>query len=234
MRLDKYLAHSGFGTRNEVKALILDGKVTVNGQVVKKSDIKVNESKDQIKISGIQSNYQKYVYLMLHKPAGYISANKDNMHKVTKDLIVGYEHIETFPVGRLDIDTEGLLIITNDGLLSHQLLSPRYHVDKTYYVIFNGTYYETYTQIFETGVTLDDGYVCMPSKIKLINEHEALLTIKEGKYHQVKRMFEALSMKVTYLKRVSFGPIELDEKLEKGHFRPLTDKEVELLKQIVL
>lgn len=234
MRLDKYLAHAGYGTRSEVKKIIQKGLVEVNGVVIKKDDQKIDEENDEIIVSGEKSTYIKHIYLMLHKPAGVISSNYDPSHKTTKDLIKGYEHYPTFPVGRLDLDTEGLLIITNDGLLAHQLLSPRYHVDKTYYVEFSGEYQSIYTSLFETGVTLEDGYLCMPSKIELLEPQKALLTIKEGKYHQVKRMFMVLGMTVTYLKRVSFGPIALDESLLKGQFRPLTEVEVEALKKVVL
>lgn len=233
MRLDKYLAHAGYGTRSEVKKIIQKGLVEVNGVVIKKDDQKINEIEDDIIVAGELSSYTKHVYLMLHKPAGVISSNYDPVHKTTKDLIKGYEHYPTFPVGRLDLDTEGLLIITNDGLLAHQLLSPRYHVDKTYYVEFSGDYKQIYTQLFETGVTLEDGYLCMPSQIELLSSNQALLTIKEGKYHQVKRMFMVLGMTVTYLKRVSFGPIKLDETLPKGSFRPLTEAEIEALKKVV-
>lgn len=234
MRLDKYLAHAGYGTRSEVKKIIQKGLVEVNGVVIKKDDQKIDEENDEIIVSGEKSTYIKHIYLMLHKPAGVISSNYDPSHKTTKDLIKGYEHYPTFPVGRLDLDTEGLLIITNDGLLAHQLLSPRYHVDKTYYVEFSGEYQSIYTSLFETGVTLEDGYLCMPSRIELLEPQKALLTIKEGKYHQVKRMFMVLGMTVTYLKRVSFGPIALDESLLKGQFRPLTEVEVEALKKVVL
>lgn len=233
MRLDKYLAHAGYGTRSEVKKIISKGLVEVNGVVIQKDDQKINEELDEIIVAGEVSNYTKHVYLMLHKPSGVISSNYDPNHKTTKDLIKGYEHYQTFPVGRLDLDTEGLLIITNDGLLAHQLLSPRYHVDKTYYVEFSGEYKSIYTPLFETGITLEDGYLCMPSKIELLDSNKALLTIKEGKYHQVKRMFMVLDMTVTYLKRVSFGPLSLDENLKKGTFRSLSEIEIEALKKVV-
>ena len=233
MRLDKYLAHAGYGTRSEVKRIISKGLVEVNGVVIKKDDQKIDEETDEIIVAGEVSSYTKHVYLMLHKPAGVISSNYDPVHKTTKDLIKGYEHYQTFPVGRLDLDTEGLLIITNDGLLAHQLLSPRYHVDKTYYVEFTGQYQSIYTALFETGVTLEDGYLCMPSRIELLGPNQAKLTIKEGKYHQVKRMFMVLGMEVTYLKRISFGPLSLDENLKKGTFRTLSETEIEALKKVV-
>lgn len=230
MRLDKYLAHAGYGTRTEVKQLIKKGLVSVNGEIILKEDKKIDEALDEILLEGSLTNYRQYVYLMLHKPDGVISSNYDPYHKTTKSLLVGYEAFQTFPVGRLDIDTEGLLIVTNDGLLAHQLLSPRYHVEKTYYVEFEGDYKQIYQSLFETGITLDDGYLCMPSKIEKLEGNKAYLTIKEGKFHQVKRMFLSLDMKVTYLKRVTFGPIKLDETLKKGSFRELTLEEVNLLR----
>lgn len=233
MRLDKYLSHAGYGTRSEVKALIKQGLVSVNDVVIYKDDKKIDEANDEIIIDGTKSDYQKFVYIMLNKPNGYISSNFDHYHKTTKDLIKDFDHFKTFPVGRLDIDTEGLLILSNDGLLAHQLLSPKYHVDKTYYVEFRGDFKEIYYTLFETGITIDDGYTCMPSKIVLTGEKQAHLTIKEGKFHQVKRMFLALDMEVTYLKRVTFGPITLDETLEKGTYRLLSDLEIEALRQAV-
>ncbi|MDY0210742.1 MAG: pseudouridine synthase [Acholeplasma sp.] len=232
MRLDKYLSHAGYGTRTEVKEIIRKKLVKVNGEIVIKDDKKINESVDEIIVNGQASDYQKYVYLMLYKPAGVISSNFDPFHKTTKSLLIGYEHYKTFPVGRLDLDTEGLLIVTNDGLLAHQLLSPRYHVDKTYFVEFEGDYKAIYTSLFETGITLEDGYVTMPAKIELLDTNKANLTIKEGKFHQVKRMFQALDMKVSYLKRISFGPIHLDKTLNKGSFRVLTETEIEALKAV--
>ena len=233
MRLDKYLSHAGYGTRTQVKELIRKGLVSVNEIVIYKDDKKIDETLDEIIVDGEKSDYQKFIYIMLHKPDGVISSNYDSYHKTTKDLIPQYDHYKTFPVGRLDIDTEGLLILTNDGLLAHQLLSPKYHVDKTYYVEFSGDFKQIYFDLFNTGITIDDGYLCMPAKIELIDTNKAYLTIKEGKFHQVKRMFLALDMTVTYLKRVTFGPIKLDESLKKGSHRLLTESEVSLLKEAV-
>ncbi len=233
MRLDKYLSHAGYGTRTQVKALIKKGLVSVNEIVIYKDDKKIDETLDEIIVDGEKSDYQKFIYIMLHKPDGVISSNYDPYHKTTKDLIPLYDHYKTFPVGRLDIDTEGLLILTNDGLLAHQLLSPKYHVDKTYYVEFSGDFKQIYFELFKTGITIDDGYLCMPSKIELIDTNKAYLTIKEGKFHQVKRMFLALDMTVTYLRRVTFGPIKLDESLKKGSHRLLTESEINLLKVAV-
>ena len=233
MRLDKYLSHAGYGTRTQVKDIIKRGLVTVNEEIVYKDDKKIDETLDEIIVDGEKSDYQKFIYIMLHKPDGVISSNYDPYHKTTKDLIPEFDHYKTFPVGRLDIDTEGLLILTNDGLLAHQLLSPKYHVNKTYYVEFSGDFKEIYFELFKTGITIDDGYLCMPAEIELVETNSAYLTIKEGKFHQVKRMFQALDMSVTYLKRVTFGPIKLDETLKKGTHRLLTEQEINLLKEAV-
>lgn len=226
MRIDKYLAHCGYGSRTEVKKIIKQKQVYCNDILITKDDLKINPEIDEIIVFGETSTYQKYVYIMLHKPAGYISSNYDTTHKVTKELIKEYDHYQTFPVGRLDLDTEGLLLLSNDGKLAHDLLSPRKHVDKTYYVEFDGIYEPTYTALFQTGVSLDDGYQCMPARIELLGDNKANLTIQEGKYHQVKRMFEALNMKVTYLKRITFGPLVLDPNLKKGQYRPLHEAEI--------
>lgn len=230
MRIDKYLAHCGYGSRTEVKKIIKNKLVFCNEVLVTKDDLKINPEIDEIIVEGERSSYQQYVYIMLNKPAGYISSNYDPIHKVTKELIKEFDYFQTFPVGRLDLDTEGLLLLSNDGKLAHDLLSPRKHVDKMYYVEFSGTYREIYTSLFESGITLEDGYLTMPAKIELLADNKANLTIQEGKYHQVKRMFEALDMKVTYLKRMTFGPLRLDPNLKKGSYRLLSDDEVLLLK----
>ena len=216
MRLDKLLAHMNYGSRKEVKELIRKGYVLVNGEVVFNDDIKVNEETDDIVVADERVSYEKLLYFMLNKPDGYVSATYDPFDPIVLDLIPGYEKRGLFPVGRLDKDTVGLLIISNDGKLAHKLLSPKNHVTKKY-------------KIFEDGVTLDDGYVCKPAKFELIEENHAYLTITEGKYHQVKRMMEAVDCHVESLKRVTFGPIELPNDLEEGCFRPLTKEEIELL-----
>lgn len=231
MRLDKMLAHSGYGTRKEVKEFIRKGLVMVNGEVIYDDDYKVDEVNDEITILDQEVNYEKMIYLMLNKPDGYISATYDYHDPIVLDLIDGYENRGLFPVGRLDKDTVGLLLITNDGKLAHKLLSPKSHVDKVYYLKYDGVFKNSYHKEFEEGITLDDGYKCMPAKFKELAKGEGEITIREGKFHQVKRMMEAIGCKVTYLKRISFGPIELDNSLKEGEFRHLLAEEIQLLQK---
>lgn len=231
LRLDKMLAHLGYGSRKDVKRIIRKGEVIVNGEVCKNDDFKVDSENDEVIVFDEEVNYQELVYIMLHKPAGVVSATFDNYKQTVIDLVSEYEKQKVFPVGRLDIDTEGLLLITNDGMLCHKLLSPKYHVDKVYYVEFTGTFKEEYVNAFKNGITLDDGYITLPADIKLIGENKAHVTLHEGKFHQVKRMFLALNMEVTYLKRISFGSLVLDESLNKGEYRLLSQKEIEDLKR---
>ena len=231
LRLDKMLAHLGYGSRKDVKRIIRKGEVIVNGEVCKNDDFKVDSENDEVIVFDEEVNYQELVYIMLHKPAGVVSATFDNYKQTVIDLVSEYEKQKVFPVGRLDIDTEGLLLITNDGMLCHKLLSPKYHVDKVYYVEFTGTFKDEYVEKFKKGITLDDGYVTLPADITLIGENKAHVTLHEGKFHQVKRMFLALDMEVTYLKRISFGSLVLDESLNKGEYRLLSQKEIEELKR---
>lgn len=230
MRLDKMLAHSGYGTRKEVKELIRKGFVLVNGEVIINDDYKVDEDNDEIIIADEVVDYEKQIYLMLNKPDGYVSATFDNNDPTVLDLIYGYENRNIFPVGRLDKDTHGLLLISNDGKLAHNLLSPKKHVDKTYYLKYDGTYRKSIHKSFEDGIVLDDGYKCLPAQFIDLGNNEAHIIIKEGKYHQVKRMMEAVGCNVTYLKRIKFGRLELDESLKEGEFRVLTKEELDLLK----
>lgn len=229
IRLDKILAHSGYGSRKEVKELIRKGFVMVNGEIITDDDFKVDEINDEITIADSTIKYEKNIYIMLNKPDGYISATYDNHDPIVLDLIEGYEKRNLFPVGRLDKDTVGLLLITNDGDLAHRMLSPKKHVDKTYYLKFEGELTLDKISKFQEGIILEDGYLCMPAIYNKINNNEGILTIKEGKYHQVKRMLEALDCKVTYLKRISFGPLTLDENLQEGEYRFLTDEELKLI-----
>ena len=230
MRLDKMLAHSGYGTRKEVKELIRKGFVLVNGEIVINDDYKVDEDNDEIIIADEVVDYEKQIYLMLNKPDGYVSATFDNNDPTVLDLIYGYENRNIFPVGRLDKDTHGLLLISNDGKLAHNLLSPKKHVDKTYYLKYDGVYKKSIHKSFEDGIVLDDGYKCLPAKFIDLGNNEAHIIIKEGKYHQVKRMMEAVGCNVTYLKRIKFGSLELDESLKEGEFRALTKEELDSLK----
>lgn len=237
MRLDKLLSHSGFGTRKEVKNLLKKKGVTVNGEVQKEGKFQIDLEKDRVEVCGEEVSYQEFVYFMLHKPQGVISATTDNLHETVIDLLQPHDQLqEPFPVGRLDIDTEGLLLLTNDGALAHELLSPKKHVNKVYEAEIKGVVTKEDVIAFEKGISLDDGYVCKPAVLDIIetNENEGTswirVTIQEGKFHQVKRMFEAMGKEVVYLKRLSMGPLILDEELPLGEYRPLTLEEIEQLK----
>ena len=228
IRLDKMLAHMGYGSRKDVKELIRKGYVSVDGEIVKSDDLKVDESNEVVIFDNVV-NYDEFVYIMLNKPDGYISATFDNNYPVVLDLIYGYESRNLFPVGRLDIDTYGLLILTNDGKLAHKLLSPKGHVSKKYYLKYEGTYKDTFKDIFKSGIKIDD-YITKPAIYEDLGNNEAYITIYEGKYHQVKRMMEYVGCKVTYLERIEFGDIKLDSNLKRGEFRLLTNEEIDLLK----
>ena len=230
IRLDKMLSHLGYGSRKEVKELIRHGWVYVNGEQIKDDDFKVSEIDDEIIVDGDKIDYEEFIYIMLNKPQGVISATYDPRYETVVDLIPEYRKMNIFPVGRLDIDTEGLLIITNDGELAHKLLSPKYHVFKKYYVEFSGMFRDSYYESFEKGITLDDGYVTLPGRIEVIGDHKAYVYIREGQFHQVKRMFEALDMHVEFLKRIAFGDINLDENLKLGEWRMLENDELNSLK----
>lgn len=238
MRLDKLLAHSGLGTRKEVKKLLKKKIVEVNEEVVTDPKVHVDLDVDHVTVSGETLDYQEFIYLMMNKPQGVISATEDNMHETVLDLLEMQDSLqEPHPVGRLDIDTEGLLLLTNDGKLTHRLLSPKHHVDKLYYAEVDGIVTEEDQVIFEQGVILDDDYQTLPAKLEIIsvNEEENTsvikLVIQEGKFHQVKRMMQAVGKEVTYLKRLEMGPLKLDDQLELGAYRELTSDELELLKK---
>ncbi|MEW9698547.1 pseudouridine synthase [Paenibacillus sp. SI8] len=234
-RLDKILAHMGIGTRSELKRLTKGGAITVNGVKVKDSGMQVNPDKDQIMVNGEPVVYREFVYLMLNKPQGVVSATEDNRDRTVVDLLdAEYAPFEVFPVGRLDKDTEGLLLLTNDGKLAHNLLSPRKHVPKTYFAKVEWEVGDTDREAFAQGVTLDDGYETLPGQLKVLQmgslkdgqPSEIELTIMEGKFHQVKRMFQAVGKTVVYLKRISMGPLQLDENLRLGQSRELTEDEL--------
>lgn len=236
-RLDKILANLGYGSRKEVKALCRKGEVVVDGTQVKDSAEKVDPVNSTIEVKGEKINYRKFIYLMMNKPSGVVSATFDNYDETVIDLLdPEYQVFEPFPIGRLDKDTVGLLLITNDGELNHKLIAPKNHVDKVYYAEINKPIDESDIVKFENGITLDDGYLCMPAKLEVINSNEdgseVHVTIQEGKFHQVKRMFEAVDKSVVYLRRISFGPLKLDETVEEGNFRELTEEEIELLKNV--
>lgn len=235
IRLDKYLADMGCGTRQEVKKLIRSGQVSVNGAVVKKPETKVGQTVQEVCLNGEKVGYESFEYYMLNKPAGVISATEDRSCQTVVDLIQEKKRKDLFPVGRLDKDTEGLLLITNDGELAHRLLSPKKHVDKCYFARVSGKMTEDDVRSFENGVnigSLEQPEITMPGKLEIITSDEISqihLTIQEGKFHQVKRMFRAVGKEVIYLKRLRMGTLVLDENLSIGEYRPLTKEELEKL-----
>jgi 16S rRNA pseudouridine516 synthase len=230
IRLDKYLADMGLGTRSQVKDIIKKGKININGIVVKDSNLKVDSDKDEIYYEGNPIVYAEFEYYMLNKPAGVISASNDKKQKTVIDLIETRKRDDLFPVGRLDKDTEGLLLISNDGELSHNLLSPKKHVDKTYYVELDLPLSDEKAKEVCDGVYIEKDVKSLPAKLERIDERKVYLTIHEGKFHQVKKMFHAVGCEVTYLKRVTFGSLKLDENLGLGEYRPLTMEEINTLK----
>lgn len=233
MRIDKMLANLGFGSRKEVKGLLKKGAVKVNGVMVKDAKEHIDPNKDKVTINDQEVVYKEFIYLMMNKPAGVISATEDNRDETVIDLLELEDQVyEPFPVGRLDKDTEGLLLITNDGQLAHRLLSPKKHVPKMYFAVIEGEVTESDIQAFRKGVTLDDGYETKPGELTILKSglmSDIELTITEGKFHQVKRMFQAVGKRVVYLKRMTMGPLKLDETLELGEYRELTDEEIEEL-----
>lgn len=234
MRIDKWLSNTGYGSRKEVKHLLKSGAVKLNGSVIKDPKTQAHPEKDHVLVHEEEVVYKEFIYLMMNKPQGVISATEDTRHETVVDLLyMEDQNFEPFPVGRLDIDTEGLLILTNDGQLAHTLLSPKKHVPKTYFAKINGSIPDDAFAIFKEGVILDDGYKTKPAYLKVLQnnseESEIELTITEGKFHQVKRMFEAIGRKVVYLQRIQMGQLKLDESLDLGMYRELTEEELSLL-----
>ncbi|MGT2667484.1 pseudouridine synthase [Streptococcus rifensis] len=230
MRLDKFIVAVGAGSRSQAKAMVKAKRLTVNGQVAKKSDMKIDPEKDSVCLDGQELVYTAFDYIMLNKPAGVISATEDARERTVLDLLPDrYQRVT--PVGRLDKDTVGLLLLTNDGQLNHNLLSPKKHVDKCYEVTLEKTCLPEAIAAMKTGVTLDDDYQCLPAELTILSDHLVHLTIQEGKFHQVKRMFLALGNKVTHLKRLRMGSLTLDPSLEEGDFRLLTEEEVTRLQK---
>ena len=234
LRLDKFLADMGVGTRQEVKLLIRKGQVTVDGATVKAPEQKVDPEEAQVTVNGSSISYVKMEYWMLHKPAGVISATEDRRERTVLDLLNNAARKDLFPVGRLDKDTEGLLLITNDGALSHRLLSPKSHVPKVYEAVIDGKVTEEDRKAFGEGLDIGDDKPTLPAKLVILDitekepgifESRIRITICEGRFHQIKRMFEQVGTKVVYLKRLSMGNLELDPKLQKGSARPLTEEE---------
>lgn len=241
MRLDKFLANSGIGTRKEVKIILKKGKITVNEKIVKDAKIQIDEIKDNVKIEGKKITYKPFVYIMMNKPSGVISATEDGKHKTVIDLLCEkYKNYKVFPVGRLDIDTEGLLLLTNDGVLAHNLLSPKKHVDKKYYVELKEPLTIEKKKILENGIKLEENFVTKKAKIEIIDKdknknidinkvNSVFITISEGKFHQVKRMFKFVENEVLYLKRVKMGKLLLPEDLKLGEYRELSEEEMNLI-----
>lgn len=235
MRLDKFLCETGFGTRSQVKTLLKKGLVSVNGNPVKKPEQKVDEHTDEVICDGKRAVYAAMEYLMLHKPAGVLSATEDRRQKTVLDLLEDTARRDLFPVGRLDRDTEGLLLLTNDGELAHRLLSPRKHVDKTYYAKIAGRVTDEHVRQFQMGLDIGEKKPTLPAQLEIITsgaDSEVRVTIHEGKFHQIKRMFQTVGCEVVYLKRLSMGSLVLDEKLKPGESRHLTEQEMIQLKEL--
>ncbi len=232
MRVDKLFSNIGLLSRLEVRKAALHGEITVNGKVIKKCDIHVDPDADEICYKGQLINYKRFVYILLNKPQGYVSATDDPNEKTVLELIPeNYRRIGLFPCGRLDKNTLGLVILTNDGEGAHFVLSPKRHVEKTYLFKCERCVDDSDIKRLEAGITLEDGYVTKDAKIKLTPDRlGGEITICEGKYHQIKRMFAAVCNKITYLERISFGSIKLDEALERGKWRELTPDEELLFK----
>jgi 16S rRNA pseudouridine516 synthase len=229
MRIDKFLSNQGIGSRKDVRRLIQKGFITVNGNQIRQIDMKIDAIDDDIHYDGQKVLFQSVVYLMLNKPKNCITATEDSRHRVVMDFIEHPLKDKLFPVGRLDIDTTGLLILTNDGQLAHDLLSPKKHVDKTYHASLDEPINDMIIDAFNMGVKLDDGYVTKPAKLVKIASREdsynVEVTIQEGKFHQIKRMFSAFDIHVLELKRVKMGALQLDQDLGEGEFRELTREE---------
>ena len=237
LRLDKYLADMGIGTRTEVKKAITKGHVRVNEETVKRPEIKIDTEKDHVFYQGQMVAYAEYEYYMLNKPAGVVSATEDKNDSTVLDLIDEKQRKDLFPVGRLDKDTEGLLLITNDGELAHQLLSPKKHVDKVYFARIDGKVTEEDVRKFAEGLEIGEEKPILPAHLEILKSEEISkirLTIREGKFHQVKRMFHAVGKEVIYLKRLQMGSLVLDPRLALGEYRELTGQELEALRDCSL
>lgn len=236
-RLDKFLVEMSVASRSTIKDMAKKGRIAVNGNIVKATDLKIDENIDTVSVDGQVIAFSNMEYFMLNKPAGVITATLDKKAKTVLDLIDERTRNDLFPVGRLDKDTEGLLLITNDGDLAHRLLAPKKHVDKVYYADIDGIVTDEHVHRFAEGLTLLDGTPVMPGELTVLETDmnagtsKIQLTIHEGKFHQVKRMFEAVGCSVAYLKRLSMGPLMLDEALKPGEYRRLTDEEINMLKE---
>ncbi|MCL2754031.1 MAG: rRNA pseudouridine synthase [Defluviitaleaceae bacterium] len=236
MRLDKLISNCGFGSRKEVKELLKKGLVTVDDAVCKRPEAQVDPSCQRVCVGDVLVEYEKYSYLMMNKPAGVISATFDEEHTTVLDLVAErYQYAQVFPVGRLDKDTTGLLILSNDGGFAHRALSPKKHVEKVYRAELSAHIDKTTIKAFEEGIKIDDDFTTMPAGLIALDDEGfvAQVTIREGKFHQVKRMFEALGIKVLALKRTHFAGIPLDENLAQGEYRRLTDDELKIVSNLL-
>lgn len=231
MRLDKFLCDCNRGTRSQIKKDIKSGFVTINGEKALKPEQYVDENEDRVFYKGQLCVYEKFVYYMLHKPAGVVSATEDKQERTVIDLLGETKRSDLFPVGRLDKDTEGLLLITNDGALAHELLSPVKHVEKEYECRLAYPFDDMQKIQLEQGVDIGEKALTKPAAVRILDEKKIMLTITEGKFHQVKRMLNAVGNEVVYLKRLRMGQLTLDEELPKGSFRRLTEEETEKLRK---
>lgn len=235
MRLDKYLGHVGYGSRSEVQKLIKQKRVHIDDKIINKPEQGVVAGKQVVKVDGEIVPYKEFYYFIMNKPQDVITATRDNVHRTVVDLLEEIDrNKDVAPVGRLDKDTEGLLVLTNDGKTAHSLLSPKKHVDKVYFAKVEGEMTQDDVIAFSEGIELGDGIKCMPAKLKILSAgdiSEVHITVKEGKFHQVKRMVGNLGKKVVYLKRVKMGGFDLPEDLPLGSYRELTDEELILLKE---
>lgn len=232
MRLDKFLCEMNMGTRGQVKAFVRQGMVTVNGKPVKSPDEKIDENTDQVTFKGQSLRYRKYVYYMLHKPEGVVSATNDNTADTVVSLLGEDRRRDIFPVGRLDKDSTGLLLLTNDGELAHLLLSPKRHVDKTYQVTVERSLTQEEISRLEQGLDIDEEHLTLPARVSVGTGSIIYITVHEGKFHQIKRMLQAVDNRVLALKRTEFACLQLDENLKPGEYRALTETEIQKLKSL--
>lgn len=236
MRIDRYLSNMGLGSRSEIKRAISKKRVLLNGDPVKRSDERMHPGIDCVTWDGDEVLYEPLIYVMLNKPQGVITATKDGAHETVIDVLGDTYGSRTLsPVGRLDKDTEGFLILTDDGKFNHRIMSPKKHVNKKYFAEIQGLVTKATVSKFKNGLTIDGDEKCMPSVLEIIEVKDEMsqvyVTLQEGKYHQVKRMFEAVDMEVVYLKRVKIGGLDLDESLDLGEHRLMTEEEIESIIQ---
>lgn len=235
IRLDKYLADMGVDSRTGIRQRIRQGQAAVNGETVYKADFRVDVERDSVSLQGVPVPYEEFQYFMLNKPQGVVTATRDRREKTVLELLPALRRRDLSPVGRLDKDTEGLLLITNDGKLAHRLLSPKKHVKKEYFAVIDGHVGSADQQAFREGLDIGDEMPTLPAELFILEAggiSEVIVTIEEGRFHQIKRMFEARDKRVTYLKRISMGPLKLDETLKPGQYRRLAEEEQRALLEL--